>query len=82
MRVHFADRRRRRRREQVVAWRNQGVYPYEGEPGTEADRTERAVFDVVAGAVSAQVATRNKASAKLMLALLRDAVRPEPERID
>jgi histidine kinase/DNA gyrase B/HSP90-like ATPase len=81
VREHFADRRRRRRREQVAAWKNQGVYPYQGEPETETDRAERAVFDVVSGALSAQIPTRSRASARLTLTLLRDAIRHEPERL-
>jgi len=81
VREHFADRRRRRRREQVVAWKSQGVYPYQGEPETEADLAERVVFDVVSGALSAQIPTRNRASTRLTLTLLRDAIRHEPERL-
>jgi hypothetical protein len=81
VREHFVERRRRHRREQVATWREQGVYPYHGEPTTDADRAERAVFDVVSGTLSAQIPTRNRASTKLTLALLRDAIRHEPERL-
>jgi hypothetical protein len=80
IRDHFARRRRERRREQVVTWKQQKIYPYEGEPKTEAEKAERAVFDVVSGALSPQISTR-KSNARLALTLLRDALRQDPDKL-
>jgi histidine kinase/DNA gyrase B/HSP90-like ATPase len=80
IRSHFAGRRRERRREQVIKWKQQKIYPYEGEPKTEAEKAERAVFDVVSGTLSPQISTK-KADAKLALTLLRDALRDDPDKL-
>lgn len=80
IRDHFARRRRERRREQVIKWKQQEIYPYRGEPKTETERAERAVFDVVSGALSTQISTR-KADARLALTLLRDALRHDPAKL-
>jgi hypothetical protein len=55
IRDYFAGRRRERRREQVMKWKKDKVYPYEGEPQSEPEKAERAVFDVVSGALSPQI---------------------------
>lgn len=59
IREHFNARRLERRREQVAEWKKNRTYPYEGEPQTEAEKAERAVFDVVSGALSQQISTRS-----------------------
>lgn len=79
VREHFASRRRKRRREQVEQWKEQGIHPYPNtDPATEAERAERAVFDVVAGTLAPYVPTNNKPSAKLMLRLLKDHMQHDP----
>lgn len=81
IRKHFATRRRHRRREQVEHWKKAGVYPYKEAPKSETEKVERAVFDVVSGALSTHIPNRNKVGARLTLALLRDAIRHEPEKL-
>jgi hypothetical protein len=78
IREHFADRRRERRWEQVQDWKEAGVYPYNGEPATEPELAERAVFDVVSGVLAPAISKGNRAGARLTLALLRDAIRSDP----
>ncbi|MGO9650710.1 ATP-binding protein [Mycobacterium sp.] len=80
IRVHFAARRRERRREQVVKWKKDNVYPYQGEPQSEPERAERAVFDVISVALSTQIPSKS-GDARLSLALLRDALRSDPDRL-
>jgi hypothetical protein len=75
---HFAARRLRRRREQVEQWKESGVYPYQGEPVSEPERAERAVFDVVSGTLVQHIPKRN---AGLILALLREAIRHDPDKL-
>ena len=77
---HFAARRRKRRREQVEQWKESGVYPYQGEPVSEPERAERAVFDVVSGTLVQHIPRSNK-DARLTLALLRDAIQHDPDKL-
>jgi hypothetical protein len=62
-------------------WRAVGVYPYDDDPASEAEQVERAVFDVVSGAVSAHIPKKDRVGARLTLTLLRDAIRREPEKL-
>lgn len=80
IRQYFSGRRRETRREQVTKWKKNKVYPYKGEPQTEPERAERAVFDVVSGALSPQIPSKNS-DARLALALLRDALQSDPEKL-
>jgi hypothetical protein len=77
---HFSARRRDRRRAQVKQWKESGVYPYQGEPASDPERAERAVFDVVSGTLVQHISQRNK-DARLTLALLRDAIRHDPDKL-
>jgi hypothetical protein len=80
LREHFARRRRERRHEQVQRWKDTGVYPYQGPPASEPEQAERAVFDVVSGALAPHI-SRRKTDARLTLALLRDAIRHDPDKL-
>ncbi|MFE9328532.1 ATP-binding protein [Nocardia sp. NPDC052278] len=80
IREHFAHRRRERRREQIVQWKENGAYPYQGEPASDPERAERAVFDVVSGTLVPHI-SRNRNSARLTLTLLRDALRQNPDQL-
>ncbi|CAM4172722.1 ATP-binding protein [Kibdelosporangium persicum] len=80
IREYFVGRRRERRREQVDQWKSTGVYPYKGAPKTEPERIERAVFDVVSGTLVPHISKRRD-DARLTLALLRDALRHEPDKL-
>lgn len=77
---HFASRRRARRRDQIDEWKSKGIYPYQEEPTTDADKAERAVFDIVSSALVPQIPKR-KDGAQLTLNLLRDALRTDPENL-
>lgn len=81
IRSHFTDRRRDRRREQLQRWKSEKVYPYEGEPLSEADKAERAVFDIVAGTLASQIANKNTESTRVTLSLLQTALRQDPENL-
>ncbi|MGX1703150.1 ATP-binding protein [Microbacterium sp. NPDC055357] len=80
VRDHFAARRRSRRRDQIDEWKSKGIYPYTEEPTTEADKAERAVFDIVSSALVPQIPKR-KDGAQLTLNLLRDALKTDPENL-
>jgi hypothetical protein len=79
VRDHFQRRRLQRRREQVQEWKDQGIHPYPNADATsEAEKAERAVFDVVAGTLAPYVPSSNKPSAKLMLRLIKDHLQHDP----
>lgn len=80
IREHFNTRRREHRREQVDEWKSTGVYPYKGTPRTGPERMERAVFDIVSGTLVPHISKR-KDNARLTLALLRDALRHDPDKL-
>lgn len=48
IRAHFRERRAREARGLIEQWKAERVYPFEGEPRSILERTEREVFDVVA----------------------------------
>ena len=77
---HFNSRRRERRREQIERWKEIGIYPYKGEPTSETESAERAVFDVVSGTLVQQI-SKTKREAQLTLELLRDAIRHDPDKL-
>lgn len=77
---HFASRRREQRREQIDQWKESGIYPYQGEPTNEPEKAERAVFDVVSGTLVSHI-SKTKKDARLTLALLRDAIRHDPDKL-
>lgn len=80
VRDHFAARRRAGRRDQIDEWKSKGIYPYKEEPASDAEKAERAVFDIVSSALVPQIPKR-KDGAQLTLNLLRDALRTDPENL-
>lgn len=80
MREHFKIRAVEQRHEIVQLWKETEVYPYQGEPETEMDRVERETFDVVATTIHRQI-PRYKRHQRTTLALLREAVRHQPDNI-
>ncbi|MGL5826328.1 MAG: ATP-binding protein, partial [Nocardioides sp.] len=81
IREHFSNRRREGRREQLAKWKQDKVYPYKEEPKTATEKAERAVFDVVSGALAPQIPSRNKDSTRVILSLLQSALRQDPETL-
>lgn len=81
IRSHFAGRRREHRKEQLDRWKRDKVYPYEGQAKTDTEKAERAVFDVVAGTLAPQIASKSKDTTRVTLSLLRSALRQDPEQL-
>lgn len=48
MKAHFVMRRAELAEDLVEEWKQEKIYPYEGEPASPIERAERQVFDVVA----------------------------------
>ncbi|TDB88430.1 ATP-binding protein [Actinomadura sp. 7K534] len=80
IREYFTWRRRQDRRDQIEIWKKSGVYPYKEPPQSEAEKVERATFDLISGTLSAHIA-QAKASASLTLHLLQNVIRHEPESL-
>lgn len=77
---HFEGRRAQRRRELVEEWKDGNVYPYQGEPGTEEEKVERATFDVVATSIRRHIPSGKKQK-KLTLGLLRESLQQRPSDV-
>ncbi|OPY85487.1 MAG: DNA mismatch repair protein [Syntrophorhabdus sp. PtaU1.Bin153] len=81
---YFRDRAAQEARTVVEAWKEEKVYPYEGEATTQIEQVERQVFDIVAVNVAQHLQdfsltpTKNKA---LHLRLLRQAIESSPEEL-
>ncbi|MGW4543262.1 ATP-binding protein [Streptomyces chartreusis] len=77
LRIHFRDRVDARRREQVLEWKRDEVYPYEGEPAEPAEVTEREAFDTVATTIAKHIPKTRKAR-KATLGLLKETLAAKP----
>lgn len=80
IRTHFHAREAERRAEQVQKWKDDGDYPYLGEPETEAERAERETFDYVATSVARKI-PRSQLGRRTTLGLLKVAVANEPSSV-
>jgi hypothetical protein len=74
---HFEARRAVQRRKLVVEWKDKKTYPYEGEATSDADKVERAAFDVVATAIRRHI-PKEPRKQRLTLSLLRDSLKHRP----
>ena len=78
LRDHFKDRAAERTRELIDRWKDEKVYPFEGEPADEAENTTREVFDVVALSAASVVNASEIPSRRLSLRLLKEALENDP----
>lgn len=80
LRRHFSNREVERGRDLIAQWREEGLYPYEGEPADESQERERRVFDIYATHLSqfANFAQSNARNRRLILRLIQELVRVEP----
>lgn len=65
----------------VKEWKDEGVYPYQGQPGNDLERAERDVFEVVAVIASDAIPKRGTDQKRLALTLIREALRANPTRL-
>lgn len=78
LRKHFQDRSKEKTREQIDEWKEENVYPWQGEPASPAEEATREVFDVVALAASSVVNESNQPGRRLSLRLLRESLESDP----
>jgi hypothetical protein len=82
MRDHFRTRAEEQARGLVEQWKEEKIYPFASEPGTEVERKERQVFDITALNVAIYLPKFQEAEPKakqLQLRLLRHAIETGPE---
>ncbi|CAN5747273.1 hypothetical protein BH11PLA1_BH11PLA1_07430 [soil metagenome] len=85
MKEHFARRDGEIARNIVDNWVKAGIYPYEGDPKTVLQTTERQVFDVVAIQLSnalPKFKTNDTKSQKLAMRLLRQVIESNPQDLE
>jgi len=79
MRKHFQARISERRAAVLDAWREEGSYPYAEPAGDVLGIAEQQMFDVVAVAAEPTLRQSDRSSRRLSLALIRSALRNNPE---
>ena len=65
----------------VQEWKDEGVYPYSGEPTSKLETAERDVFDVVAVLASQAIPAKGTDQKRFSLRLLKESLRAEPARL-
>lgn len=76
--AHFETRRSEQRRRLVQEWKKKKTYPYgEDEPRSDADKAERAAFDVVATSIRRHI-PKEQRKQRLTLGLLKNALQHSP----
>jgi hypothetical protein len=78
LREHFKDRAKEKTREQIAKWKDEKVYPFDGEAENKMEQAARDVFDVVALSASSAVNASEKPGRRLSLRLLREALENDP----
>jgi hypothetical protein len=79
LRAHFKSRSDEVQSEVLEEWKQEQVYPYEGEATTSTERVERELFDVLAITASRAVNTSlDRVGRRLSLTLLKQALEQNP----
>jgi len=84
LREHFTLREAEDAQDTLEEWKEQGLYPFEGEPRTDAEANERRIFDIYAthlNQIFPEFAASSPRSKSLTLRLIRELVHTEPTRI-
>lgn len=84
LREHFRERAAELARSVVSEWKEQRIYPYDGEAKDPVEKAERQVFDIVAVSVNEYLKDFDKtseASKRFTLSLLRQAINDNPSSI-
>lgn len=70
--------------DEILRLKEDGLYPYEGEPEDEINKAERSVFDVFAVQINCavpQLKNSNKETKKLTYRLVKEAIKTNPSSI-
>ena len=82
LRQHFTLREIERAQDLLTQWKENGLYPYAGEPADRDEETERHIFNIYATHLGqhAVLAEASHANKRLVLRLLQELLRTEPTR--
>jgi hypothetical protein len=84
LRLHFKTREAEDTRSLVERWKQEAVYPYQGDPDTPVQKAERQVFDIIALNVANALPdfqgqdSRNK---RFQMRMLRQAIEKSPDEV-
>jgi hypothetical protein len=84
LRTYFKGRAAENTAALVQEWKEQNIYPYQGDPTSEVETAERQVFDIVAVSVNEYLADFEDASdksKKFTFNLLKQSLRENPESL-
>jgi len=82
LRDHLAASTRKREAETVQRWKNEGVYPYKGDPTSKVEKATRDTFNIVAMAAARTVdESKSHTSKALALSLLKETFENDPEAL-
>jgi len=79
---HFLVRQLEEAKDQLDEWKQEEVYPYQGEPITPVEEAERKVFDIVAININQNLpdfSEANKKSKQFQFRMLKHAIEKNPE---
>ena len=79
--IYLAERFATERGRIVRVWKQEGVYPYRGEPDSPLAAAERDLFDVVAVMASSAIPKVGAAQKRLPLRLLKETLQAEPSQL-
>lgn len=82
--THFLNRASERAQSLINQWKEEDVYPFEGEPGTSVESVERKVFDIVAVSVSDHLpdfSSLEKKTKAFHLRMLKQGIEKSPEDV-
>src|SRR3546814_14997525 len=74
---YLRTRSSQRATELLEDWKEEGSYPYEGEPSTSTERAERELFDIVAVTAAPALEPSDSTGRKFSFRLLSEAVLPD-----
>jgi hypothetical protein len=80
LRKHFDDRHDDLSQRLIAQWKAEQVYPYGGEPQSEAESVERALFNVVSTQIQ-QHLPQTRQGKQITLNLLKGSLQHQPEEI-
>lgn len=84
LREYFRERQADLSKGLIQELKDQGAYPYEGEPGDEIEKRERQVFDIATYAVSShsrEFAKADSSLKRMTLTFLKEAVKHNPDAL-
>ena len=84
LREHFGKRDKEKAARTIKQWKEEHIYPYDGEPKGAIEEVERAVFDVVAVTVDSGVKSfsgSDRKNKKLAFSLIRNAIESNPSAL-